>query len=45
MLRAVAAAELEPVVDSIHPLDAARTATERMENAQQFGKTVLRVAD
>jgi len=45
MLRAVAAAELEPVVDSIRPLDAARAATERLENARQFGKIVLRVAD
>ena len=44
LLRAVAVARLRPVIDSVHPLDDARAATERMEAGRQFGKIVLRVA-
>ena len=43
LLRAVAVARLRPVIDSVHPLDDARAATERMEAGRQFGKIVLRV--
>ncbi|MBM4018261.1 MAG: zinc-binding dehydrogenase [Planctomycetes bacterium] len=41
MLRAVAAAKLEPVVDSVLPLERAAEAFARMEAGQQFGKIVL----
>lgn len=44
LVRCVAATGLRPVVDSVHPLDAARTAQERMENGRQFGKIVLEVS-
>ena len=45
MLRAVTAAKLEPVVDSVLPLDRAAEAFARMEAGEQFGKIVLRIAD
>jgi len=41
MLLAVAQTKLKPVIDSVHPLDRARDAIARMENAEQFGKIVL----
>ncbi len=43
MLRFVSARQIVPVVDKIFPLDEIRTATERMENAEQFGKIVLEI--
>ena len=45
MLRAVAAAGLEPVIDSVHPLENVAEATGRMEAGEQFGKIVLRVSE
>ena len=45
MLRAVTAAKLEPVVDSVLPLDRAAEAFARMEAGEQFGKIVLQVRD
>lgn len=44
MLRGVEANALKPVIDSIHPLDAVREATARMERGEQFGKIVLKVS-
>ncbi len=41
MLAAVSAARMRPVVDSAHPLNRAREATQRMEVGEQFGKIVL----
>ncbi len=43
MLAMADATRLEPVIDSIQPLDQARTAMEKMESEDQFGKIVLRV--
>ena len=45
MLRAVAAAGLEPVIDSVHPLENVAEATGRMEAGEQFGKIVLRISE
>ncbi len=44
MLRAVAEARLEPVVDQVFPLDQAPDALARMERGEQFGKIVLTVS-
>ena len=41
MLKAVAASDMRPVIDSVHPLDEIRTATGRMEQGEQFGKIVV----
>jgi NADPH:quinone reductase-like Zn-dependent oxidoreductase len=45
MVRAVATKRLQPVVDSVEPLDSARAATQRMEEGKQFGKIVLKVSE
>jgi NADPH:quinone reductase-like Zn-dependent oxidoreductase len=44
MLRAVAAASLKPVIDSVEELADARRAIARMEAGEQFGKIVLRLS-
>jgi NADPH:quinone reductase-like Zn-dependent oxidoreductase len=44
MLRAVEAAGIEPVIDSVEPLERGREAMDRMEAGDQFGKIVLEVA-
>jgi NADPH:quinone reductase-like Zn-dependent oxidoreductase len=41
LLSAMTEAKLPPVIDSIWPLSRARTATERLESGQHFGKIVL----
>ena len=41
MLAAVTAARMRPFLDSVHPLNQAREATQRMEASEQFGKIVL----
>lgn len=41
LLRAVSRREWEPVVDSVFPLPRAGDATERLSQAEQFGKIVL----
>jgi NADPH:quinone reductase-like Zn-dependent oxidoreductase len=43
LLAAVAVSGLRPVIDSIHPLDAARAAQQRMEDGAQLGKIVLQM--
>jgi len=43
LLAAMAANKMQPVIDSVLPLDQARAATQRMESAQQFGKIVLTI--
>ncbi len=43
LLEAMTAAKMEPVIDSVVPLDQVRQAAERMESGQQFGKIVLLV--
>ncbi len=43
MLRAITAAHLKPVIDSIEPLDRCKEAMARMESGEQFGKTVLKI--
>ena len=45
MVKAVSNAKLEPVIDSVMPLDKAVEATARMEAGDQFGKIVLKVND
>lgn len=44
MVKAVAAAKLRPVIDSVIPLDKVREAMNRMETADQFGKIVLEIS-
>lgn len=41
LLSAVKSSRLYPIVDSVHPIERARVAMERMETGQQFGKIVL----
>lgn len=43
MVRAVSAARLRPVVDSVYPLRDAKAAMGKMEKGEQFGKIVLEV--
>ncbi len=43
MVEAVRAKELRPVVDSVIPLKEGRSAYERLDRAEQFGKIVLRI--
>jgi NADPH:quinone reductase-like Zn-dependent oxidoreductase len=43
MLKAVTAAKLKPVIDSVKPLENAKEAMSRMERAEQFGKITLRI--
>ncbi|MFO7956418.1 MAG: alcohol dehydrogenase catalytic domain-containing protein [Candidatus Brocadiia bacterium] len=43
MLTAIETAGMEPVVDTVFPLDEVRQATELMEGGEQFGKIVLAV--
>jgi NADPH2:quinone reductase len=43
MLKAITAAGLKPVIDSVHPLENAREAIARMEHGEQFGKIVLSI--
>ncbi|MBN1344099.1 MAG: zinc-binding dehydrogenase [Phycisphaerae bacterium] len=45
LLTVVQATGLRPVVDSVHLLDHARQATQRMEEGRQFGKIALKVGD
>ncbi len=45
MLEAVTIAKLKPIIDSVRPLDSIKEAMSRMENAEQFGKIVLRVSN
>ena len=45
MLKAVTAAKLKPVIDSVIPLVNVRDAMGRMEAAKQFGKIVLKVSE
>jgi NADPH:quinone reductase-like Zn-dependent oxidoreductase len=44
MVKAVTAAKLRPVIDSVMPLENAKDAMVRMETAEQFGKIVLEVS-
>ena len=44
MVKAVTAAKLRPVIDSVMPLENAKDAMIRMETAEQFGKIVLEVS-
>ena len=44
MVKAVTAAKLRPVIDSVIPLEDAKDAMIRMETAEQFGKIVLEVS-
>jgi len=45
MLKAVNAAKLRPVIDSVRPLDDVREAMNKMEEGRQFGKIVLKVSE
>ena len=45
MVRAVAEAKIEPIVDSVSPLDRVAEAMARMEAGEQFGKIVLKMGD
>lgn len=44
MLRAVEVSEIQPVIDSVEPLERGREAMDRMEAGEQFGKIVLEIA-
>ncbi|MHC4594913.1 MAG: zinc-binding dehydrogenase [Planctomycetota bacterium] len=44
MLKAIRAAKLKPVIDSVVPLEDVRDAMGKMEAGKQFGKIVLRVS-
>jgi len=44
MLKAVRAAKLKPVIDSVTPLENIKDATGKMEAGKQFGKIVLKVS-
>ena len=44
MIKAVTAAKLRPVIDSVMPLENAKDAMIRMETAEQFGKIVLEIS-
>jgi len=41
----VTSGRAQPVIDQVFPLEEARTAHERMERAEQFGKIVLRIPE
>jgi NADPH:quinone reductase-like Zn-dependent oxidoreductase len=41
----VASGRAKPVIDSVFPLAEARSAHERMETGEHFGKIVLRIPD
>lgn len=43
MIKAVSNAKLKPVIDSIHPLENAKQAMQKMERGEQFGKIVLNI--
>ena len=45
MLKAVNAAKLRPVIDSVRPLDDVREVMNKMEEGRQFGKIVLKVSE
>lgn len=45
MLRAVSAARLKPVIDSVKSLESVREAMARMEAGQQLGKIALRISE
>lgn len=45
MLKAVTAAKLKPVIDSVFPLENVRDAMVKMEKGEQFGKIVLRISE
>ena len=44
MVKAVAAAKLRPVIDSVTPLENIKDAMSKMEAAEQFGKIVLEIS-
>ena len=44
MVKAVTAAKLRPVIDSVMPLENVKDAMNRMEAAEQFGKIVLEIS-
>ncbi len=44
MLKAVTAAKLKPLIDSVMPLENIKDAMGKMETGEQFGKIVLRVS-
>jgi NADPH:quinone reductase-like Zn-dependent oxidoreductase len=41
MLEVVAAGDVRPIIDEVFPLDQARAALERLQQARQFGKIVI----
>ena len=43
MLRAVAGAQLRPVIDRVFPLEEARAALDHLADANHFGKVILRI--
>jgi NADPH:quinone reductase-like Zn-dependent oxidoreductase len=45
MLKAVVAARIQPVIDSVYPLESAQEAMARMEAGEQFGKIVLKISN
>jgi D-arabinose 1-dehydrogenase-like Zn-dependent alcohol dehydrogenase len=45
MLKAVTAAKLKPIIDSVIPLVDIKDAMGKMEEGKQFGKIVLKVSE
>ncbi len=45
LVAAASVNQLRPVIDTVFPLDKLRDATARLEQGQQFGKVVLRIAE
>ena len=45
MLQAITIAKLNPVIDSVEPLENVRKAMGKMETGEQFGKIVLRMSE
>lgn len=43
MLKAVTAARLKPVIDSVYPIENVREAMAKMERGEQFGKITLSI--
>lgn len=45
MLKAVTAAKLKPIIDSVIPLVNVKDAMGKMEEGKQFGKIVIKVSE
>jgi NADPH:quinone reductase-like Zn-dependent oxidoreductase len=37
--------KLNPVIDTVYPLEQAKTAYQRLHNGEQFGKIIIKIDD